>query len=48
MSEFLTLVFAIYLADCLFELTRLVVSYVSRMAHRQVRDSRGRFVRQRP
>ena len=47
MSEFLSLVLAIYLADALFEVTRLVVSYVSRMSRRQSRDSRGRFLPKR-
>ena len=48
MSEFLSLVFAIYLADALFEVTRLVVQWACRRRFRPIRDSRGRFVRQAP
>jgi hypothetical protein len=46
MTEFLTLVFAIYLADCLFEVTRLFVTFLTRS--RQRRDARGRFAPVRP
>jgi hypothetical protein len=46
MSDFLSLVFAIYVADCLFEVTRLFVTYMTRS--RQRRDARGRFAPLRP
>ena len=47
MTEFLALVFAIYLADCLFEVTRLFVTWASRARRAPVRDARGRFASNR-
>ena len=47
MTEFLALVFAIYLADCLFEVTRLVVTYLARARRAPARDARGRFASNR-
>jgi hypothetical protein len=44
MSDFLSLVLAIYTADALFEVTRLVVTWAARSRTRPVRDARGRFV----
>ena len=41
--EFISLIVAIYVADCLFELTRLCVKAFT--APRKRRDARGRFVR---
>jgi hypothetical protein len=44
MSEFLTLVLAIYLADALFEVTRLLVTWAARARRGPARDARGRFL----
>lgn len=46
MTDFLSLVFAIFVADCLFEVTRLLVTFLARS--RQRRDSMGRFAPARP
>jgi len=46
MYEFVTLVTAIFVADCLFEVTRLLVTFLARS--RQRRDARGRFAPARP
>lgn len=43
MREFLTLVAAIYIADCLFEISRLVLKAITMKKPR--RDARGRFVK---
>lgn len=43
MTEFLSLVLAIYLADVLFEVSRLLCTALVRSG-RQRRDARGRFV----
>ena len=47
MSDFLSLVCAIYVADCAFELTKCVWMGVIlphlRLNHQPMRDSRGRF-----
>jgi hypothetical protein len=42
MSEFWMLVAAIYIADALFEITRLAVEGLAK-SRRPLRDSRGRF-----
>jgi hypothetical protein len=41
MTDFLSLVLAIFVADALFEVTKLFVTYLTRS--RQRRDARGRF-----
>ena len=46
MTDFCTLIAAIYLADCLFEVTRLLVTFLTRS--RTPRDARGRFAPVRP
>jgi len=43
MTDFLSLVFAIFVADCLFEVTRLLVTSAARPRSR--RDARGRFAK---